>query len=163
MIHSKTVVSPVQPEDFQLVVDVWEASVRATHHFVTEADIQFFKPLVREGLPQVAELACVRDDGGKVVGFIGVAGTKVEMLFIHPAWRGQGIGRRLLTHAVTALGATMLDVNEQNPQAVGFYRWMGFEVVGRSALDDFGKPFPLLHMQIQGSDDTLSATMPWTE
>ena len=76
------------------------------------------------------------------------------MLFVHPAWRGQGIGRRLLTHAVTALGATMLDVNEQNPQAVGFYRRMGFEVVGRSALDDFGKPFPLLHMQMNGSADS---------
>lgn len=157
---SQAVVSSVSPEDFSRVVDVWEASVRATHHFVTEADIQFFKPLVREGLPHVAELACVRDDCDEVVGFVGVTDEKDEMLFVHPAWFGQGIGRRLLTHAVTVLGATMLDVNEQNPQAVGSYRRMGFEVAGRSALDDFGKPFPLLHMQIHGSTDTLSATMP---
>jgi putative acetyltransferase len=45
------------------------------------------------------------------------------------------------------LGATQLDVNEQNEQAVGFYRRLGFEVVGRSAEDGLGQPFPLLHMK----------------
>lgn len=157
---SQAVVSSVSPEDFSRVVDVWEASVRATHHFVTEADIRFFKPLVREGLPHVAVLACVRDGAGEVVGFIGVVGAKVEMLFVHPDWRGQGIGRCLLTYAVTVLGATMLDVNEQNPQAVGFYRRLGFKVVERSALDDFGKPYPLLHMRLDGSVDALFAALP---
>ncbi len=160
---SQAVVSPVHSEDFPRVVDVWEASVRATHHFVTEADIQFFKSLVREGLPHVAELACVRDSEGEVIGFIGIVDAKVEMLFIHPARRGQGIGRRLLTHGVTALGATMLNVNEQNPQAVGFYRRMGFEVVGRSELDGTGKPFPLLHMHMKGSSDMRSSMMPLEE
>ncbi|HET8909101.1 MAG TPA: GNAT family N-acetyltransferase [Ktedonobacterales bacterium] len=74
---------------------------------------------------------------------------KVEMLFVHPAWRGQGIGRRLLSYVVTTLGASELDVNEQNPQAIGFYLRMGFEVVGRSAVDSIGKPYPLLHMQVR--------------
>jgi len=34
---------------------------------------------------------------------------------------------------------------------VGFYLRMGFEVVGRSELDDFGKPYPLLHMRLRES------------
>lgn len=140
---------PITPEDFPRVVDVWESSVRATHHFLAEADVQFFKPLVQQGLPHVADLACMRDSAGQVVGFIGVVGAKVEMLFIHPAWRGHGIGRRLLTHAVESLGANLVDVNEQNTQAVGFYSRMGFEVIGRSALDGTGKPFPLLHLQLR--------------
>jgi putative acetyltransferase len=41
-----------------------------------------------------------------------------------------------------------VDVNEQNPQGVGFYRHMGFEQVGRSELDGQGNPFPLLHMRL---------------
>ena len=45
----------------------------------------------------------------------------MESLFIHPDWRGQGIGRKLLTYVIGALGATRLDVNEQNEQAIGFY------------------------------------------
>jgi putative acetyltransferase len=84
-----------------------------------------------------------------VAGFVGVEDTMVEMLFVHPTWRGHGIGRRLLSYAVTSLGADRLDVNEQNPQAIGFYLRMGFEVAGRSAVDSIGKPYPLLHMRLR--------------
>ena len=151
-------VSPLSPKDFPRVVEVWEASVRATHLFLREADIQFFKPLVRDALYQVMELACVRDEKSQIVGFVGVVEGKVEMLFIHPLWRGQGIGQRLLEHAVKVLGSTKVDVNEQNEQAVGFYLRMGFEIKGRSELDSLGKPFPLLHMHLrdlaqEGSSD----------
>jgi len=139
--------SPVRDADFARVVEVWEASVRATHHFVTEADIQVFKPHVWDGLRAVGHLLAVRDGEGRVVGFIGVEGDEVAMLFVHPDWRGRGIGRRLLTHAVAALGAARLDVNEQNEQAIGFYRRMGFEAVGRSERDGMGKPYPLLHLR----------------
>jgi putative acetyltransferase len=141
----------VHATDFPRVVEVWEASIRATHHFLTEADIQFFKPLVREELPHVAQLACMRDGEGRVAGFIGVEHTKVEMLFVHPSWCGQGVGRQLITYAITALGISLVDVNEQNTQAVGFYMRMGFDVIGRSALDSTGKPFPLLHLQVRGA------------
>jgi putative acetyltransferase len=144
----KAGVFSVCPEDFPRIVEVWEASVRATHHFVSEADIEFFRPLVREGLPKVPMLACVRDENDQVAGFVGVAEGNVDMLFIHPSARGQGAGRRLLTHAFTAFGATSLDVNEQNERAVGFYLHMGFTVVGRSERDGLGKPYPLLHLQL---------------
>jgi putative acetyltransferase len=140
-------IAAVTADDYPRVVDVWQASVRATHHFITEADIAFFRPLVWEALPHMDALLSVRNDDGQVAGFIGVAGRKVEMLFIHPDWRGQGGGKRLLQYAVTTLGATQLDVNEQNEQAVGFYLQMGFDVVGRSARDGAGKPYPLLHMR----------------
>jgi putative acetyltransferase len=137
----------VQSEDFPRVVEVWEASVRATHHFVKDTDIEFFRPLVRNELPHV-NLACVRDGDGAVAGFIGLAGQSIEMLFIHPDWRGQGAGRRLIQYAIDECDAQTLDVNEQNDQALGFYLRMGFEVVGRSELDSTGKPYPLLHMRL---------------
>ena len=93
-------------------------------------------------------LLCIRDGDGEAVGFIGVEGDEVESLFIHPDWRGQGIGRRLLTYAIETLGATRLDVNEQNDEAIGFYRRMGFVVDGRSEDDGLGRPFPILHMRL---------------
>ena len=142
-------VSTVGPDDYARVVEVWEASVRATHTFVTEADIEVIRPLLWESLPTVPHVLCVRERGGQVAGFIGVEDTMVEMLFVHPAWRGKGIGRRLLSYAVATLGAYKLDVNEQNPQAIGFYLRMGFEVAGRSEVDSIGKPYPLLHMRLR--------------
>lgn len=144
-------VYPVAPEDFSHIVEVWEASVRATHSFLTEADIQLFKPLVQKAVPQVKQLFCTRDEEGHAVGFIGVEKDKVEMLFIHPSWRGQGVGRRLLEYAINVLGATKVDVNEQNVQAIGFYLRMGFEIERRSDLDSMGKPFPLVHMGLSDS------------
>src|SRR5260370_39987629 len=98
----------VRSEDYSRVIEVWEASVRATHHFVKESDIEIFRPMVRDELPTI-DLDCVRDKNGVVVDFIGIAEGKVEMLFIHPDWRGQSVGRRLLRYAVDERGASTLD------------------------------------------------------
>ena len=148
MMQTQDDITEITAEDLPRLIEVWEASVRATHHFLSEADIQRIKSLVEDDLAQVETLLAVRDSHGQVVGFIGVEGDEVAALFIHPAWRGQGIGRRLFTYAVETLGANRVDVNEQNDQAVGFYQRMGFEVAGRSAMDGLGQPFPLLHMRL---------------
>ncbi|MEZ8351322.1 GNAT family N-acetyltransferase [Vibrio splendidus] len=71
-----------------------------------------------------------------------------EMLFVLNEVRGQGVGTVLLQHAIKQLAATKVDVNEQNPQAVGFYQHMGFKIESRSPIDDMGKPFPILHMTL---------------
>lgn len=141
-------ISPVRADDVPRLVEVREASVRATHDFLTEADIEFSRPLIRDGLFGAMELACVRDEGDDLVGFAGVAEGKLEALFIHPDRRGTGIGRRLFRYAVDVFGATSVDVNEQNEQAVGFYLRLGCVVEGRSKVDSLGKPFPLLHMRL---------------
>ena len=83
----------IKPAELPRVVVVWEASVRATHHFVSAADIHIFKPMVRDALPLMAQLACIRDDTDQVAGFVAAAAGKIEMLFLHPAARGQGGGR----------------------------------------------------------------------
>jgi putative acetyltransferase len=141
-------VQVVQREDMPRLAQVWEASVRATHDFLTETDIQRFKLVVRDDLFGALPLYCVRDPDGVLVAFSGVSEGRLEALFVDPDWRSSGIGRRLVHHAVDELGATTVDVNEQNDQAVGFCRRMGFEVDGRSELDENGLPYPLLHMRL---------------
>jgi putative acetyltransferase len=71
------------------------------------------------------------------------------MLFVDPVFHGQGIGKKLIQYAIGQVGPDIsVDVNEQNEQAVLFYMRMGFKQVGRSDLDDSGRPFPLLHMKM---------------
>lgn len=130
------------------LLKVWEASVRATHDFLGEADIAFLKPLILKSYFDAVELRCAVDANGRALGFVGVAGNKVEMLFIAPELRGKGVGALLLEHAVKQQGATKVDVNEQNLQAVGFYQHLGFRIVGRSPTDGQGRPFPLLHLEL---------------
>ena len=130
------------------LVACWRASVEATHTFLTPDDIERIAAYVPDAIASVAHLAVCRDENGQVVGFIGVDGTMIEMLFIHPSLRGCGLGSLLLDHAVSEHGATLVDVNEQNGQACRFYQHMGFQVAGRDETDPTGKPFPILHLQL---------------
>lgn len=132
-------------EDHAELLEVWENSVRATHNFLSEAHIEFFKPFVSQALPAIT-LKCIKNEHHSILGFIGVHATKVEMLFVLKAARGQGVGKALLQYAIDHLQINKVDVNEQNPLAVGFYQNMGFKVIARSLHDDMGKPFPILHM-----------------
>jgi putative acetyltransferase len=84
-----------------------------------------------------------------VLGFVGVADQKVEMLFLDPTYFGQGLGLKLLNFAVKNLKANKVDVNEQNGKALKFYQKFGFETVERTDKDDQGRNYPLLRMKLK--------------
>nr|WP_269203838.1 GNAT family N-acetyltransferase [Pseudodesulfovibrio alkaliphilus] len=111
-------------------------------------DIDFFRPMVLDACSQVKELWGAVDEYGDILGFMGCVGNRVEMLFVAPAFFGRGIGSTLLIHGIRTLGATSVDVNEQNHGATAFYLHHGFEVAGRSPVDGTGKPYPLLHLRL---------------
>ncbi|AVS69522.1 GNAT family N-acetyltransferase [Paracidovorax avenae] len=136
-------IRPATVSDLDAIAEVWEASVRASHHFLPVSEIEALRPVLREQyLPAVDLQVAVGADGG-IAGFIGTAAGKIEMLFIAPAARGSGIGSALMART----DAPEVDVNEQNTQALDFYRRRGFQVVGRSPLDGQGRPYPLLHLR----------------
>lgn len=141
-------IDQIKPEEYPDVVGVWEASVRATHDFLKESDIQFFKPLILNEYLKAVDLRCIRDDQKKIVAFSGVADQNLEMLFIHPDQRGKKMGKTLLDYVIKEQAVKKVDVNEQNEQALGFYLKQGFEVKSRSEVDGMGKPYPLLHMEL---------------
>lgn len=128
------------------LVAVWEASVRATHRFLTGDEVERIKGYVPRALRSVARLVVAEDDEGTPVAFMGVEEGTLEMLFLSPDVRGRGLGRQLLRYGMENLGVERLTVNEQNPQARGFYEHMGFRVVARTETDGQGAPYPLLYM-----------------
>lgn len=136
------------PELIEALVKVWRRSVEATHTFLSEGDIDGLAPLVKEALEQIPVLVVARK-AGMPAGFMGIADGKIEMLFLSPDYAGQGTGRRLVEEAVRTYGVRYVDVNEQNPNARGFYEHMGFEVFERLPLDEQGNPFPILKMQLR--------------
>lgn len=129
------------------LLTVWEASVRATHLFLSDAEILQIKEYVPQALQGIAHLIVAEDDAGAAVSFMGIEDGRLEMLFLSPAARGQGLGRRLLEYGITRYGVRELTVNEQNPQAVGFYEHMGFATYRRTETDEQGGPYSILYMR----------------
>lgn len=134
--------------DYMQLIKIWEESVRATHDFLSDQEIDELKPLILNDYFDVVLLSCCKNREGKIIGFIGVAENKIEMLFISPKSQGQGIGSALCQYAIQQIGATKVDVNEQNPRAREFYEKMGFICVKRSEFDAQGKPYPILHLEL---------------
>lgn len=157
--------SALEQSELERLLEIWETSVRATHTFLREEDILFYRPLVRDEYLHHVEITVARDQEGIIQGFIGLVDLSaqkdadardepgppsgsIEMLFVHPESFGKGVGSSLVAFAKEKYPSLVVDVNEQNTGALAFYRRCGFSVVGRSDLDGQGRPFPLLHMSL---------------
>lgn len=127
---------------------VWEKSVRETHIFLSDAEVENIKKYVPEALTGVSHLLIAQDEKGHPTAFMGVGNKALEMLFITPEQMGKGLGKALLGLGVEKYGVKQLTVNEQNPQAVGFYEHLGFKVYKKTTHDEQGNPYPLLYMSI---------------
>lgn len=128
------------------LLSVWEKSVLATHDFLHPEDFESIKALVHTIDFNHFEVYCLLENQ-QVIGFIGVAEAKVEMLFLLPDFIGKGLGRYLMNFAIVELGANKVDVNEQNLNAVKFYEKLGFQTYERSEKDDQGNEYPILRMK----------------
>ena len=132
----------------QLIV-VWEKSVKATHLFLSENEVEEIKKYIPQALNGISHLIIVKDKGSCPVAFMGIEEQKLEMLFIAPEERGKGLGRKLIQYGIENYSVSKLAVNEQNTLAKGFYEHMGFRVCKRTDHDEQGNPYPLLYMELK--------------
>ena len=132
-------VQHLNPELLTAFLDILERSVRATHLFLSEPEIEHIKEYVPLALKSAEHLTAAANDSGEPAAFMGITGERLEMLFVAPEARRKGVGKQLLRHGIQNYGVREVTVNEQNPQAVGFYEHMGFETYKRTALDEEGR------------------------
>ncbi len=131
------------------LLEIWENSVRATHLFLSDAEAKKIKEYVPMALENVSHLIIAVSENGELAAFMGIEENRLEMLFISPEERGHGIGRLLLEYGIQNYGIAEVTVNEQNPQAIGFYEHLGFETYKRTDFDEEGNPYPLLYMRLK--------------
>jgi len=141
---------PSTPSDLPRVMDIWRAAVDATHDFLAPSDRDAIEAEVLEFFPQVSLLLAI-DSSDAPLGFMFLHDGHLEALFVDPDHHGKGIGKALIRNVLGAHPNLTVDVNEQNPKALGFYEHLGFERVGRSALDGQGRAYPLIHLR-RGAD-----------
>lgn len=131
-----------------VLMGIWENSVRATHDFLSDGEVVKIKEYVPQVLEGVEHLIAAENEAGKIIAFMGTENGRLEMLFISPQERGKGVGRQVIKYGIENYGIREVTVNEQNPQAVGFYEHMGFVTYKRTDYDEEGNPYPLLYMKL---------------
>ena len=134
------------PQILEGLLTIWEASVRATHHFLSDAEVKQIKSYVPQALQSVSHLIVAGNAADEPIGFMGIEQNRLEMLFLSPAERGKG--KQLVQYGVQQYGIQTVMVNEQNPQAVEFYEHLGFVTYQRTDHDEQGNPYPLLYLKL---------------
>lgn len=146
MPTEQMLIKPYSPTLRPQILELWERSVLATHHFLKPDDFSEIKKLVAGINFNELQVYCLLNQN-TVLGFVGVADQKIEMLFLDPSSMGKGLGKKLLQFAMDELQADKLDVNEQNSKALSFYLKNGFQITERTEKDDQGRNYPLLRMK----------------
>lgn len=145
-----TKIRPSRPSDVDAILQIWRRAVDATHHFLTPEDRRAIDADVQILLPQLSLWVAV-DADDRPTGFMSMSDLSLDALFIDPLKHGIGIGRALVGFALRSNSHLLTDVNEQNEQALAFYRRLGFQEIGRSPVDGQGRPYPLVHMRLEPS------------
>ncbi|MFA1284400.1 acetyltransferase, partial [Citrobacter telavivensis] len=141
-------------DEGEKLIAIWCRSVDATHDFLSKEYRIELEELVRSFLPE-APLWVAANEQDEPVAFMLLTGDHMDALFVDPDVRGRGVGKLLIEHALSLAPALTTNVNQQNEQAVGFYKKMGFWVAGRAEVDDLGRPYPLLHLRYHGGSPCL--------
>ncbi len=152
VIHYKMSIKVIKIENrderlIQELYKIWKDSVIAKHLFLSNEGIEKIGKYVPSALKDIPQLIVKTNDSNKLVAFMGIKNRKLEMLFIAPAERGKGSGKELIKYGISKYDINELGVNEQNPEAKGFYEHMGFKVYKRTEKDEQGNPYPILYMR----------------
>ena len=127
------------------LIGVWEKSVRSSHHFLSEEDLDYYRPRIRDIYFDAVDLYVIRKSN--IVAFMGLSEDMVEMLFVLPSEKNKGYGSALLRYAFERKHIRKIDVNEQNAEAYQFYINRGYHAVARDNTDADGKPYPIVHLE----------------
>ena len=130
------------------LLKIWEDSVRATHLFLSNEEIESIKKYVPQALKGVSHLIIMENDNNVPIAFMGIENTRLEMLFIKSSERKKGFGKELLRYGIENYNIDELTVNEQNTAAKKFYEYMGFKTYKRTKVDEQGRPYPILYMKL---------------
>ena len=69
------------------LIFVWEKSVKATHLFLSDNEVEEIKKYIPQVLNGIAHLIIAENESSRPVAFMGIEEQKLEMLFIAPEER----------------------------------------------------------------------------
>jgi len=140
--HPKTALRPYLPSDAPFLADIFRASIEELTGDDYSQEQQEAWAATADDLTEFAvrlgaRLTLIATMGGSAVGFAALEGAdKIDMLYVHPAVAGHGIGKLLLDaleKLATSRGAAKLTV-EASDSASGFFQHRGFVAQTRNSV-----------------------------
>ena len=140
--HPKLALRPFLPADAALLREIFRASIsELTGDDYSEAQQQAWVSAADDeaafGKDLGSQLTLVATMAGSPVGFAALAsGNRIEMLYVHPAAAGQGVGAILidaLEKLAGSRGAAMLAVDASD-SARGFFEKRGYTAQQRNSV-----------------------------
>jgi|SRR5579862_3332668 len=138
----KLAMRPMLPADVPLLAEIFRASIgELTSEDYSEAQQEAWVSVAEDegdfGARLAGELTLVATYDGAAVGFAALAGNKeIDMLYVHPAAAGQGVGAMLcdaLEKLAAARGTKELTVDASDT-ARGFFEKRGFQARQRNTF-----------------------------
>ncbi len=140
--NPKLAVRPFLAEDTEILAAIFRASIEQ----LTEDD---YNPAQQDawasaaddeelfGERLAAQLTVIATLDGSAVGFVSLkGGSSIDLLYVHPAVAGQGVGATLcdaIERLATARGAAHLSV-ESSDSALDFFKKRGFTAERRNSV-----------------------------
>jgi len=131
--------------DYDMIINLWERSVMATHHFLSFKDKEEIKKELPMYFPHLDVRLWYAEDS--IIGFTAINENHLEALFLDPDKIGKGYGKLIMQICINDFGITSVDVNKQNENATRFYLKSGFGIIGEDLTDGAGRPYPILHLK----------------
>lgn len=114
------------------LVKVWKGSVKETHTFLSDEEINHIQEYVPQALREVPHLMIIEDDHGFPCAFMGINEHKLEMLFVSPEARGRGLGKKLIETGIREYSVNELGVNEQKSSGESVLRTYGISCLQKN-------------------------------
>ena len=116
-------------KDFETVIRVWHESKQEAYPYLPleqgrtlADDDRFFRERV---VPQCD--VWVAEQDGAILGFMALARSYIDRLYVHPAHQRKGVGGALLRQAMALSPAGLeLHTHQKNVSAQAFYEGHGF-------------------------------------
>ena len=145
--HPRLALRPLLPADVPLLREIFRDSIEAlTGEDYSEAQQEAWAAAADDeaafGKKLTAQLTLVATMEGSAVGFASLEGKdKIDMLYVHPAAAGQGVGAMLadaLEKLAGSRGATKLAVDASD-SARGFFEKRGYVPQQRNSVTIAGE------------------------
>lgn len=133
--------------DLDALTELWAASARSSHAFMSDADFDDHHAVMRDYILPSTNILIAVGAAGEDLGFVGSHDDHVDLLYIATFAQGQGVGRFLLSCVNGGEGPRSVQVYADNETGMGFYRSQGFREVRRYAKDAAGHDYPIAHLE----------------